>query len=202
MTSRVITRPAEEIDAPYVTACEYRGGWDLWVEFNNGASAVVDMSYLKNHPRFPVKHRHFRKPEVTLGSVGWGGEDDGLVISPDDLYIRAGFATSEEMFPDPDTENFAMPKSVKDADNGESIFVEFGDGTAGYLKVTASLFSGAEYPLSENSSNPAASKLAPWGDILWHGTTELCSDCVKEALLAEKNGSLRSVNHVKSCIQT
>ena len=140
MTSRVITRPAEEIDAPYVTACEYRGGWDLWVEFNNGASAVVDMSYLKNHPRFPVKHRHFRKPEVTLGSVGWGGEDDGLVISPDDLYIRAGFATSEEMFPEPDAENFAMPKSVKDADNGKSIFVEFGDGTAGYLKVTASLF--------------------------------------------------------------
>lgn len=199
MAQTIVSQPKTDDENPYVIGCEYRGKWNLWVEFNNGAVAVVDMSYLKSHPRFPLTRKQFRNPELCEGSVGWeDGSEDGVVLSPDDIYIRAGFATVDEMFPEPQKRD--TPVCVKDVNNGTSIFVEFPDGEKGTLKVTERLYSGNEYPLPEGDYT-SASQLAPWGDILWHGTTELCSECVKSSLLAKRNGNLGKVDHVQNCVQ-
>ena len=168
-------------DYPVVTALKPRQGYRLWLEFADGKSGEADLSDVSRNGSAGLwrNRREFRNVKLRDGTASWVVGEDIVDYSPTDLYIRATGAKWEDMI------DFRpeRPRVVKARDaSGDSIHVEFQDGTSGYVKVCDSLMTGEEFSHPKFASNTHP---APWGNVLWKNKCELSA----EAILASLSGS-------------
>ena len=73
---------------PTVVRAEYRGGYRIYLEFNDGVENTVDFSQWLDGPVFePLKSpEYFQRFFLDGGTVAW---PNGADVAPETLYERA-----------------------------------------------------------------------------------------------------------------
>ena len=88
----------------WVTAAEYRGGYRLWLSFNDGVAGEVDLSDRLCGPIFePLKDPQYfaqAKLDEELDTVTW---PNGADFAPEFLHHRVITSASEVAEPDAET---------------------------------------------------------------------------------------------------
>ena len=82
---------------PDLTNVEPRGGYRIWVEYDDGASGEVDLSHLAGDGVFAawLDREFFEQVRVSeYGAIAWPGEID---ICPHSVYFRLTGKQPEEM---------------------------------------------------------------------------------------------------------
>ena len=174
---------------PTVESVHATSRWSVAVRFTDGTEGIADLSWLKNRKGFEKlrSRRYFKTVHVQGGTVMWG--DWEASVCADLLYSYITGIPLDDLYP-PMEEN-ESPSIVADKPGGK-IYAEYTDGTKGYFFPSEDMKTGRIFPAEEHGAvSDGATKIAPWGEILWQDLVELSSEKVKEVLMTRKGHALR-----------
>ena len=91
--------PAEE-DVTQPLRVEARTGFTIWIEFADGSTGILDLSYLADQPAFTgwADRAFFESVHINhdLDVIEWGDE---LQLCQDALYLKLTGKSAEDIFP-------------------------------------------------------------------------------------------------------
>lgn len=95
----VAFEPDEE-DVTQPLRVEARAGFTIWLEFADGSSGILDLSYLASQPAFSgwADRAYFESVHINndLDVIEWGDE---LQLCRDALYLKLTGRSAEDIFP-------------------------------------------------------------------------------------------------------
>lgn len=175
----------DEMYVPVVDAVSVAGRWSIAVRFTDGTEGIVDLSHLRGLKGFEKwrSRRYFRGVRVQGGTVMWG--DWEVSVCADLLYCEITGVPLKDLYPP--EEAVDAPSLVADKPEGE-LYVEYPDGTKGNFLPTEDMKTGREFPAEDfGKVSDGVTKVAPWGDIIWHDVIELSSEKVKSFLIGRRH---------------